>query len=177
MGPTGGGRWEFRTGPPSRCRREMGTERGWFAESAETVSVPTSGLYQSTGRGWRDRWGTGPPPLLIHPWLPVAKCEFFNAGGSVKDRISLRMIEDAERAGTLKPGDTIIEPTSGNTGEYRDRPGGSPARGDPLRPAGLSGWPLPSTVCTCCTCRGEGVPLSKTAPTHPQGSAWPWPLP
>uniref|UniRef100_A0A8I3P3F4 Cystathionine beta-synthase n=2 Tax=Canis lupus familiaris TaxID=9615 RepID=A0A8I3P3F4_CANLF len=46
----------------------------------------------------------------------LAKCEFFNAGGSVKDRISLRMIEDAERAGTLKPGDTIIEPTSGNTG-------------------------------------------------------------
>lgn len=46
----------------------------------------------------------------------VAKCEFFNAGGSVKDRISLRMVEDAERAGTLKPGDTIIEPTSGNTG-------------------------------------------------------------
>ena len=49
-------------------------------------------------------------------WLPVAKCEFFNAGGSVKDRISLRMIEDAEREGTLKPGDTIIETTSGNTG-------------------------------------------------------------
>ena len=46
----------------------------------------------------------------------LAKCEFFNAGGSVKDRISLRMIEDAERAGNLKPGDTIIEPTSGNTG-------------------------------------------------------------
>ncbi|XP_040842605.1 cystathionine beta-synthase isoform X2 [Ochotona curzoniae] len=46
----------------------------------------------------------------------LAKCEFFNAGGSVKDRIGLRMIEDAERAGTLRPGDTIIEPTSGNTG-------------------------------------------------------------
>ncbi|XP_078512512.1 cystathionine beta-synthase-like protein isoform X3 [Lissotriton helveticus] len=46
----------------------------------------------------------------------LAKCEFFNAGGSVKDRISLRMVEDAERDGTLKPGDTIIEPTSGNTG-------------------------------------------------------------
>lgn len=46
----------------------------------------------------------------------VAKCEFFNAGGSIKDRIALRMVEDAERAGTLKPGDTIIEPTSGNTG-------------------------------------------------------------
>ncbi|XP_019601224.2 cystathionine beta-synthase isoform X2 [Rhinolophus sinicus] len=46
----------------------------------------------------------------------LAKCEFFNAGGSVKDRISLRMVEEAERSGTLKPGDTIIEPTSGNTG-------------------------------------------------------------
>ncbi|TRY78971.1 hypothetical protein DNTS_014728 [Danionella cerebrum] len=46
----------------------------------------------------------------------LAKCEFFNAGGSVKDRISLRMIEDAEKDGILKPGDTIIEPTSGNTG-------------------------------------------------------------
>ncbi|KAM9709452.1 cystathionine beta-synthase b [Menidia menidia] len=46
----------------------------------------------------------------------LAKCEFFNAGGSIKDRIALRMVEDAERAGILKPGDTIIEPTSGNTG-------------------------------------------------------------
>ncbi|KAM8873449.1 cystathionine beta-synthase a [Synchiropus picturatus] len=46
----------------------------------------------------------------------LAKCEYFNAGGSVKDRISLRMVEDAERDGLLKPGDTIIEPTSGNTG-------------------------------------------------------------
>ncbi|XP_063161361.1 cystathionine beta-synthase-like protein isoform X1 [Candoia aspera] len=46
----------------------------------------------------------------------LAKCEFFNAGGSVKDRISLRMVEDAERDGILNPGDTIIEPTSGNTG-------------------------------------------------------------
>jgi len=46
----------------------------------------------------------------------LAKCEFFNAGGSVKDRIGLRMVEDAEKEGLLKPGDTIVEPTSGNTG-------------------------------------------------------------
>jgi threonine dehydratase len=54
----------------------------------------------------RRRWST----------FVVAKLEYFNAGGSVKDRIGLRMVEEAERDGTLKPGDTIIEPTSGNTG-------------------------------------------------------------
>ncbi|RBQ18686.1 cystathionine beta-synthase [Spongiactinospora rosea] len=50
------------------------------------------------------------------PAQVVAKVEYFNPGGSVKDRIALRMVEAAERSGALQPGGTIVEPTSGNTG-------------------------------------------------------------
>src|SRR3979490_3038161 len=56
------------------------------------------------------RIGRGLKPTL------VGQLEHLNPGGSIKDRIGLRMIEDAERRGLLKPGGTIIEPTSGNTG-------------------------------------------------------------
>src|SRR5215210_1888752 len=57
-----------------------------------------------------DRIGRDVAPRLL------AKLEYLNPGGSVKDRIGLAMIESAERAGFLKPGGTIVEPTSGNTG-------------------------------------------------------------
>ena len=56
------------------------------------------------------RIGKGLPCELL------GKCEFMNPGGSVKDRIGIRMLLDAEREGRIKPGDTLIEPTSGNTG-------------------------------------------------------------
>jgi cysteine synthase A len=65
----------------------------------------------------------GNTPLVRLRHLPeagsaeiLAKLEYFNPGGSVKDRIGAAMIEDAERRGVLKPGMTIVEPTSGNTG-------------------------------------------------------------
>ncbi|MBO5940385.1 MAG: cysteine synthase A [Kiritimatiellae bacterium] len=64
----------------------------------------------------------GSPLVEISPKLNtghariLAKVEFFNPGGSVKDRVALAMIENAEKTGKLKPGATIIEPTSGNTG-------------------------------------------------------------
>ena len=64
----------------------------------------------------------GNTPLLKVKSFPgqkadiLVKLEYFNPGGSVKDRIALEMIEDAERRGVLSPGATIIEPTSGNTG-------------------------------------------------------------
>src|SRR5262245_41871029 len=57
-----------------------------------------------------DRVGRGLPVELF------GKCEFLNPGGSVKDRIGVRMLLDAEQQGRIKPGDTLIEPTSGNTG-------------------------------------------------------------
>ena len=68
-----------------------------------------------------DRVG-GTPLVEISPKLNkgaarvLAKVEYFNPGGSVKDRIALAMVEAAEKSDTLKPGATIIEPTSGNTG-------------------------------------------------------------
>jgi cysteine synthase A len=61
------------------------------------------------------------PIVRIHRLAPkhvtmYVKCEFFNPGASVKDRLAIAIIEDAERSGALKPGQTVVEATSGNTG-------------------------------------------------------------
>ncbi|XP_034549109.1 cystathionine beta-synthase b [Notolabrus celidotus] len=103
---------------PSRCTWSLGTSTSESPHSQPPRTKASSILPNILGK-------IGHTPLVRLNKIPkefglkceiLAKCEFFNAGGSVKDRIGLRMVEDAERAGILKPGDTIIEPTSGNTG-------------------------------------------------------------
>ncbi|XP_070694155.1 cystathionine beta-synthase b [Pempheris klunzingeri] len=103
---------------PSRCTWRLGAPISESPHSHPARTKVTSILPNILGK-------IGHTPLVRLNKIPkefglkceiLAKCEFFNAGGSVKDRIGLRMVEDAERAGILKPGDTIIEPTSGNTG-------------------------------------------------------------
>ncbi len=94
----------------------------WRPKAVKEYSNETSCLYN--GKFSRLRSVYSPPPALKKkiPYLGiidlvidcavVAKCEYLNPGGSVKDRIALRMVEDAERAGLLKPGDTIIGTTN-----------------------------------------------------------------
>uniref|UniRef100_A0A3Q3X5N1 Cystathionine beta-synthase n=1 Tax=Mola mola TaxID=94237 RepID=A0A3Q3X5N1_MOLML len=103
---------------PSRCTWRLGADVSESPHSHQTCPKTPSILPNILGK-------IGYTPLVHLNKIPkeyglkcdiLAKCEYFNAGGSIKDRIGLRMVEDAERAGILKPGDTIIEPTSGNTG-------------------------------------------------------------
>ena len=80
-----------------------------------------SGSPETIGESVIDAVGRTPMVRLSRigrdlPCELVAKCEFMNPGGSVKDRIGVRMLLDAEKEGRIKPGDTLIEPTSGNTG-------------------------------------------------------------
>src|SRR3989442_13154957 len=75
-----------------------------------TIAPDVLGVVGHTPLVRLSRIGKGLKPRL------VAKLEMLNPGGSVKDRIGLAMIEDAEKRGALKPGGTIVEPTSGNTG-------------------------------------------------------------
>uniref|UniRef100_A0A9J7XF09 Cystathionine beta-synthase n=1 Tax=Cyprinus carpio carpio TaxID=630221 RepID=A0A9J7XF09_CYPCA len=99
---------------PSRCTWKLGDPN---AESPHKTKTPRilPNILSRIGETPLVRMNKIPKMFGLKCEL-LAKCEFFNAGGSVKDRISLRMVEDAERDGILKPGDTIIEPTSGNTG-------------------------------------------------------------
>jgi cystathionine beta-synthase len=74
----------------------------WYSSIIETVGNTPLVQLQTVNKG--------------QPGTVLAKVEYFNPGHSVKDRIALKMIEDAEKSGRLKPGGTIIEGTSGNTG-------------------------------------------------------------
>ncbi|MFM7805790.1 MAG: pyridoxal-phosphate dependent enzyme, partial [Verrucomicrobiota bacterium] len=72
-------------------------------------------IVETVGRTPLVRLNRIPASLGVDPSTQILlKCEFFNPLGSVKDRIGMAMIEQAERRGVLKPGTTIIEPTSGN---------------------------------------------------------------
>lgn len=82
--------------------------------SARAPPQPIDAVTQQIGNTPLVRLNKLPRKLGIEATV-YAKLEYFNAGGSVKDRIALRMIEEAERSGRIKPGDTLIEPTSGNT--------------------------------------------------------------
>jgi cystathionine beta-synthase len=80
-----------------------------------TTPAAKASILEQIGNSPLVRLNKVPQSLGIEAQVWV-KCEFFNAGSSVKDRIALRMIEQAEKSGRIKPGDTLIEPTSGNTG-------------------------------------------------------------
>ncbi|KAH9900462.1 cystathionine beta-synthase [Xylariomycetidae sp. FL2044] len=99
----------------------MGVTNGTNGASAS--SLPHNPPHASIVRSATELIGNTPlvrlnkiPQSLGIECEVYAKVELFNAGGSVKDRIALRMIEQAEKSGRIKPGDTLIEPTSGNTG-------------------------------------------------------------
>uniref|UniRef100_A0A3B4GUQ6 Cystathionine beta-synthase n=1 Tax=Pundamilia nyererei TaxID=303518 RepID=A0A3B4GUQ6_9CICH len=103
---------------PSRCTWKLAAPMSESPHSHSACTKPSdilSSILEKIGHTPLVRLNKIPKEFGLKCDI-LAKCEFFNAGGSVKDRIALRMVEDAERAGVLKPGDTIIEPTSGNTG-------------------------------------------------------------
>uniref|UniRef100_A0A669B5R0 Cystathionine beta-synthase n=1 Tax=Oreochromis niloticus TaxID=8128 RepID=A0A669B5R0_ORENI len=103
---------------PSRCTWKLGAPMSESPHSHSARTEPSgilSSILEKIGHTPLVRLNKVPKEFGLKCDI-LAKCEFFNAGGSVKDRIALRMVEDAERAGVLKPGDTIIEPSSGNTG-------------------------------------------------------------
>ncbi|XP_049951948.1 cystathionine beta-synthase isoform X1 [Schistocerca serialis cubense] len=103
---------------PSRCTWHLGADGKTTPHSLEKLTPPKKimpNVLHVIGNTPMIRLNNIPKSRGIKCEMLV-KCEFFNPGGSVKDRIAYRMIEDAEKKGILKPGDVLIEPTSGNTG-------------------------------------------------------------
>jgi len=104
---------------PSRCTYQLGkttvADSPHIHKELQARPKVLSNVLEAIGRTPLVRVNNITKSLGIQCEI-LAKCEYFNAGGSVKDRIGLRMVEDAEAAGILKPGDVLIEPTSGNTG-------------------------------------------------------------
>ncbi len=90
-------------------------QRGFFVEKGENMSKIYNSIYELTGRTPLLELTNIEKELNLKAKL-LAKLECFNPAGSVKDRVAVKMIEDAENSGELKKGSVIIEPTSGNTG-------------------------------------------------------------
>ncbi|XP_058445427.1 cystathionine beta-synthase-like protein [Malaya genurostris] len=102
---------------PSRCTWAVGTEQSspHYHQALTAPAKVLGTILEAVGNTPLVKLNKIPQAAGLKCNL-YAKCEFLSPGGSVKDRIGLRMIEEAERKGLLKPGCTIIEPTSGNTG-------------------------------------------------------------
>ncbi|XP_058445428.1 cystathionine beta-synthase-like protein [Malaya genurostris] len=102
---------------PSRCTWKLGTEEASPHQSRPLIhkEKALNSILEAIGNTPLVKLNKIPQQFGVKCNVYV-KCEFLNPAGSVKDRIGLRMIEEAEEQGLLKPGYTIIEPTSGNTG-------------------------------------------------------------
>lgn len=101
----------------SKIESEFGKRKGAQALKRDARDGICDSLLDLVGKTPMVRMSRLSQVLGIDPSTEViAKCEFFNAGGSVKDRVGLRMIEEAEKDGRIREGDVLIEPTSGNTG-------------------------------------------------------------
>ena len=107
-----GGQTGYKPAPPAPQRRTSRPIVASMTPTATTSEIKDSILdtVGETPLVRLSRIGHGCAPQV------VAKVEYFNPGGSIKDRVAMRMVEAAERDGRLRPGGTIIEPTSGNTG-------------------------------------------------------------
>ncbi|XP_050439294.1 cystathionine beta-synthase [Adelges cooleyi] len=109
-----------------KCRPDLPSRCTWSKESTQDQSPHVHmGIKNNVGITPNILHAIGNTPLVRLNRIPqsegieceiLAKCEFLNPGGSTKDRIGWKMVEDAEQQGLLKPGMSIIEPSSGNTG-------------------------------------------------------------